>query len=166
MFYSKYKMNLYSVTKGSMRKVNYEEKIVFVPISWDNIELVKELRGKKYVKDFEEHLKNNDLGLYALCDGMPVGYGWKKNKDVFYKFDSKTCYLGNFYVNNSYRGKGIYPSLISELINQLNYKRYYIAAYDTNKSSINGLLKVGFSFVRQDVFYRILKVTIVKKNIV
>ena len=162
-------MCLHEIDRQEMVICQSKIPLSFVPVDFENAKIVKNLRGKKYIKKFKKQLKNGDYGLYAFCDGVVVGYGWQKNagsKDLFYIIDDGCSYLSQFFVNSTYRGKNIYPVIINELINTTDYNKYYIAAYDTNTSSLRGISKVGFSFVRHDVFVRFLKKTFFKKRLV
>ena len=110
-----------------------------------------------------KNLKRNIDGVLAVCDGEIVGYGWIKFKgdsDKFYRFGDRVAYLSEFFVENSFRGQGIYPSIISQLIlSHDDYNDFYISAYSNNISSKKGLEKVGFKRIKTLRFTRFLKVT-------
>lgn len=148
--------------------INVPSKILvdFVPITYENIEMVQSIRGSAYVGMFRDYLNKGCYGIYACVDNAVIGYGWLKKDssyDMFYKINHGVGYLSSFYVSDTYRGNNIYPALINQLVSLSNYNEYYIAAYDTNISSLKGIEKVGSAFVRKDVFMRIMKLTFLKK---
>lgn len=105
----------------------------------------------------------------ALVDGKLAAYGHLKTKehhDTFYKIGKRTAYLSSFFTAPEYRGCGIYPAVISYLVEtNPQYQRYYISAYVTNRSSINGLTKAGFARIKTLTFLRIGKLTVNKYQI-
>lgn len=108
-------------------------------------------------------------GLFAVCDNKIIGYGWLKTKnakDPFYKFSKNTAYLSNFFVDEAYRGNGIYPAMLSQFITtHPAHREFFISAYTSNIPSLNGLQKIGFQYVRSLMFVRILKITLNKHKI-
>ena len=140
-----------------------------VPITKENADLVRDLRGEAYEKQFVHQLACGDFGYYAYCDGIPVGYGWAKHAgsdDFFFKIGNGCVYLCRFFVHDSMRGQGIYPEMISALIKKENdVNTFYIAVERGNDSSERGLKKVGFEFVKEFGFVRGFKKTFNKKNL-
>ncbi|MBQ7377979.1 MAG: GNAT family N-acetyltransferase [Clostridia bacterium] len=141
----------------------------FVPITYENTELVRTLRGDVYAEQFQYQLSLGDFGYYAYHNGQPVGYGWVKHKDsddYFFKIAEGCCYLCRFFVHESMRGHGIYPALITALINkESECNSFYIAVERGNDSSERGLRKVGFEFLKEYGFLRGFKHTINKKTL-
>ena len=145
-------------------------EIEMIPITPDNIYLVRELRGSEFEKQFEYQLSLGDFGYYAYCNGKPVGYGWVKHEgsdDFFFKIGGDCVYLCRFFVHDSMRGQGIYPEIISELIKRENkINTFYIAVERGNDSSERGLKKVGFQFIKELGFIRGFKKTLNKKKLI
>jgi len=145
------------------------EKLTFVPITSENAGLVKKLRGEIYESQFLYQLSLGDFGYYAYIDGKPVGYGWAKHPgsdDYFYKIGEKCVYLCRFFVCESVRGQGIYPCIISALVqNEKEFNKFYIGVERGNISSEKGLLKTGFKFVKEYGFVRGFKHTFNKKTL-
>ncbi len=141
----------------------------FVPISYENIGLVRELRGDVYEGQFKDQLDMGDFGFYAYDGDTPVGYGWVKHegsRDYFFRVKDSCCYLCRFFVHESMRGKGIYPEIITRLIErESNCDRFYIAVERGNDPSERGLRKVGFKFVKEYGFVRGFKRTFNKKTL-
>lgn len=141
--------------------------ISFLSITPENAAWVRKLRGAEYVNQFREQLSQGDFGYYAMLNGTPVGYGWAKHEgadDFFFRIGHSCVYLCRFFVHESMRGNNIYPSLISALIaHEKNCDCFYIAVERGNVSSERGLTKVGFSFVEERGFIRVLRITLNKK---
>lgn len=141
--------------------------ITLLPINDKNAAWVIPLRGEIYEKQFREQLAMGDFGYYACVDGKPVGYGWAKHhgsRDYFFKVGGDCVYLCRFFVAEEMRGNGIYPALITGLIEkEADCTRFYIAVEKGNQASERGLLKVGFRFVGQYAFLRGLRYTFNKK---
>ena len=140
-----------------------------IPITEENLSLVKDLRGEQYAEQFRYQLSLGDFGYYAYYEGKPVGYGWAKHEgsdDFFFKISDGCVYLCRFFVHESMRGHGIYPTIISELIKkEHDTDTFYIAVERGNESSERGLKKVGFAFVREFGFIRGFKKTFNMKTL-
>ncbi|PAE25786.1 GNAT family N-acetyltransferase [Bacillus sp. 7894-2] len=165
-----YREKLYTLTLGNEKNVTPKVGITFKQITYENYILVKKLRESSYVKDFKKMLDMNDSGVFAFVGENLVGYGWAKmgnSKDYFYKIQD--CYLCRFYVSPQYRGQGIYPCIIKQLIYSINYEygitRFFIAVENTNYPSINGINKIGFQFLRENTFVRIFRITLNKSQL-
>lgn len=141
--------------------------IELIEISCDNCEWVSDLRSSVYADQFQKQLSQGDFGYYACLDGKPVGYGWVKHAgsdDYFFLISAGCCYLCRFFVCESMRGNGIYPALISALIeHESGCKDFYIAVEQANEASARGLTKVGFRFIKEFCFLRGLRYTFNKK---
>lgn len=161
--------NLFQVKRESVIEVKSKVPIDFVEITKDNANFVEELRGKEYLPQFEYQLSLGDFGYYAYYDGKPIGYGWAKHADsddYFFKINEGCVYLCRFFVHESMRGQGIYPSLISALIErEKETDTFYIAVERGNTSSERGLKKVGFGHVKEYGFLRGFKHTFNKKKL-
>ena len=86
---------------------HYKQELEMVPVTEENVFLVKELRGDIYEEQFLYQLSMGDFGYYAYIDGKPVGYGWAKHEgsdDYFYKIGKNCIYLCRFFVHESARG--------------------------------------------------------------
>ena len=143
--------------------------VEMVPITAENLHLVKELRGADFEEQFKYQLSLGDFGYYAYFENKPVGYGWVKNPgsdDFFFNISANCCYLCRFFVHESMRGKEIYPALISALIRKKEeINSFYIAVERGNIASEKGLKKVGFKFIKEFGFIRGFKHTFNKKTL-
>ena len=151
--------------------VFHEAKIpvTYVPVTEDNAELAADLRGPVYAEQFRYQLGLGDFGYYAFRGGRPVAYGWVKrpgSEDYFYRIGGEARYLCRFFTHESMRGNGIYPALISKLVeHEADCSRFYIDIETGNESSRRGLEKAGFRFVEEYGFIRGFKHTFNKKRI-
>lgn len=146
------------------------DRLKFVPITRENVDLVKDLRGEEYEKQFLYQLSLGDFGYYVYLNENPVGYGWAKHRgsdDFFYRVGEGCIYLCRFFVHESMRGQGIYPAIITALIGrEKECDTFYIGVERGNISSEKGLKKVGFEFVKEYGFIRGFKHTFNKKMLV
>jgi len=162
----KWHERLFVLKRKHIKEKTARIPIFFAPITKENAPLVRELRGKEYEAQFLKQLDDGDFGYYAYADGKPVGYGWAKHAhadDFFFKIGEGVVYLCRFFVHESMRGQGIYPALITALMQKESETDiFYIAVERGNESSERGLKKVGFTFVGEYGFWRILKKTLNK----
>lgn len=160
---------LFHIERGKVTPKSSDLPLSFVPITEENAHLVCALRGKEYEAQFRYQLSLGDFGYYAYYDGKPIGYGWAKHADsddYFFKINDGCVYLCRFFVHESMRGQGIYPSLISALIErEKETDTFYIAVERGNTSSERGLKKVGFGHVKEYGFLRGFKHTFNKKKL-
>ena len=160
---------LFHIERGKVIPKASDLPLSFVPITEENAHLVCALRGKEYEAQFRYQLSLGDFGYYAYYDGKPIGYGWAKHADsddYFFKINEGCVYLCRFFVHESMRGQGIYPSLISALIErEKETDTFYIAVERGNTSSERGLKKVGFGHVKEYGFLRGFKHTFNKKKL-
>lgn len=143
--------------------------VSLLQINEENAQWVGRLRGAVYVQQFLTQLSLGDAGWYAIVDGKPVGYGWVKHAgsdDYFFTIAEGCCYLCRFFVHESMRGQGIYPQMITELIDrEPDCGCFYIDVEQGNTASERGLRKVGFEFVKEFGFIRGFKHTFNKKKL-
>ncbi len=160
---------LFKLKKNDFLSHSARVPIELVPISLSNAELVTSVRGAEYKAQFLRHIALGDFGYYAVKNGVTVGYGWVKHAgsdDLFFKIGARAAYLCRFFVRKEERGQGIYPALITGLIErEASVDTFYIAVERGNESSERGLLKVGFSPVCEKGFLRVLRFTLNKKKI-
>lgn len=165
-----YKEKLYTLVIGNENNVQAKIELSFVEITHENYTLVKDLKGKSYLRKFKKMLNMSDYGVFACINGKPIGYGWAKfenSRDYFYVI--KDCYLCRFFVTPKFRGLGVYPTLIRELLNivyrEKGIERFFIAVEHDNYPSIRGIEKVGFKFLQENKFVRCCKITLNKFNL-
>src|SRR5690606_8585047 len=113
-------MVIFKINKSDFLPIQAEIDLDYKEINNENINEVMGLRGKFFINEFRKVLKENkSLGIAAYKDNEVVGYGWLKQKtarDPFFRLNNAEGYLAAFFVKETYRGKKIYPSLITKLI--------------------------------------------------
>ena len=160
---------LFRVKRADVMLQKSDLELHMVPITEENVSLVCELRGPEYEGQFRYQLSLGDFGYYAYYGDRPVGYGWVKHTgsdDFFFKIGEDCVYLCRFFVHEAMRGHGIYPEIISRLIQKQDAANtFYIAVERGNESSEIGLKKVGFQFVKEYGFIRGFKKTFNMKKL-
>ena len=160
---------LFCVRRTAVLLQKSDLELKMVPITDENVFLVRDLRAPEYEGQFRYQLSLGDFGYYAYYNNQPVGYGWVKHSgsdDFFFKIGETCAYLCRFFVSETMRGHGIYPEIISELILKENaVKTFYIAVERGNESSERGLRKVGFEFIKEYGFIRGFKKTFNMKKL-
>lgn len=165
-------MSIYELFFDDMIQVKSNLNLTYKTISEENILEVAKLRNNSRLREFKKNIKQKSIGIAAYKDDSIVGYGWIKWEgcyDNFFHITGDKGYLASFFVAPEYRGNGIYPCIIQELIKKTNKlygaEYFLIGIQKENKASINGALKVGFSYLKHVNFLRAFKVTIPKKSI-
>ena len=130
------------------------------------------LRDNTRLREFRKIIRQKSIGIAAYKDGVIVGYGWIKFHrcfDNFFHINGDKGYLASFFVAPEYRGNNIYPCIIQKLIEEgnklYNTKYFMIGIQKQNKASINGALKVGFSYLKHFSILRAFKITVPKYTI-
>lgn len=164
-----YNMVIYKIKKADFIPIEAKIDLEYREINNENINEVMGIRGKHFVNEFKKVLKENKaLGIAAYKDEEVIGYGWLKTKgarDSFFNLENVEGYLSTFFVKREYRGKKIYPSLITKLIESEKAKEvkdFYIATESKNTSSQKGFLKLDAKHEKNVKILRALKVTLNK----
>lgn len=164
----KYDMGLYTLQRDKL--ISYTSKLsADTRIEKVNQSLFQQLK-QKYPRSFKikKYSDSKITICVALTNEQIVGYGSLKTKnckDTFYRIGENVAYLSSFFVEPEQRGKGIYPAMISFLVENSEYEQYYISAYTSNIASLNGLQKTGFVLSKKVSFIRFLKTTLFKHYI-
>ena len=165
-----YNMELYSLNRDCFISQLHKlpQGIEFHRITESDLEANKSYCASHY-KSWKYNLKKGAEGLFATYDNEIVAHGWLKkrsSKDPFYLMEKNVAYLSEFYVNANFRGRGIYPAMLSQFIsNDQNFDSFFISIYQNNVASRNGLLKVGFKLSSCFRFVRAFKITLNKHRI-
>ena len=143
--------------------------LTYVEINQENSVLVRELRAEMYVSQFQRQLAMGDYGLYACYEGKPVAYGWVKHggsDDYFFEIGHETCYLCRFYTHESMRGRGIYPALITQLIEHEAWcDHFYIDIERGNDASQKGWRRWASAFIKNIAFCADSNTLFIKKEL-
>jgi len=138
-------------------------------INSSNVDKVRDFRDDIDPQKFENFLKKGDVGIYAIIDSKVVGHLWAficREKSIridgFIKISKNEAVIHFATVYEKYRGKNIYPSMLSTLCNKLmlekGVQKIYIITDKDNISSIKGIEKVGFKIYQKKLYLPIYKV--------
>jgi hypothetical protein len=130
-----------------------------VPVSEDNIEDTLNMDSASPLTLIKQMFENDELGFYAYSENSIVHHSWVilgsnvivpglKNKNPLFEIDSTSAYIHYCVTANDWRGKGIYPFVLTEISRiidkQFNRKRIFISVTGNNPPSVKGILKAGF----------------------
>lgn len=171
--FMKYEMQLLHLNRAmfSSKIDSLPDDIQLVEANNDNLHLIKEDTKNAHKHGiWQRYLKKGARGVFAVCGDTIIGYGWLKSKgikDPFYVLGGEVAYLGEFFVVEEFRGRSIYPAMVSWLIEMSEqYNDFYVSAYTSSHSSLRGLAKVGFGMIKTLVFKRAFKMTLNKYKII
>lgn len=109
-----------------------------------NLEWTFSRIGEKY---FLDKIKNGFAAI-AEVGGEPVGYlVGSTSKDYPYRLTKRTAELGNMFVLDRYRNRGIGTKLVKSFLDwcrKNDYKHINVAASALNKKGISFYRKLGF----------------------
>lgn len=118
---------------------------------WDEARRVTGLTEDRVVRRFEE---GHRVYVAFLAD-EPVAYGWAAKVaggidelDFSFVLPPGTCYLWDFVTRPAWRGRGIYPRLLQEILRAEDaVNRFWIGYEAHNAASARGIAKAGFEVV-------------------
>jgi GNAT superfamily N-acetyltransferase len=118
---------------------------------WDEAQQVTGLTENRVLLRYQ-----NAHRLYAAFLGDErVGYGWAamqaggiEELDFSFGVPPGNCYLWDFVTLPQFRGRGVYPLLLQEIIRQEDgVERFWIGYEEHNAASARGIQKAGFTVV-------------------
>lgn len=118
---------------------------------WDSAQLVTGLGENRVQLRYQ-----NGHRLYAAYLGDEcVGFGWAamqaggiEELDFGFVVPPGNVYLWDFVTLPPYRGQGIYPRLLQEIVRQADeIDRFWIGFEERNAASARGIVKAGFTVV-------------------
>lgn len=138
-------------------------------LSSEDIESISDYAGKIYINKLERRFTNNWRLFLAYIDRQVAGAGWVIDSNSEFKakvvpLTEDVVTLIEFWTIPRFRGKNVYPFLLSFITNQLkgeNFKKAFISSNEKNKSSINGIKKAGYRYLINYETYRLLSYEIV-----
>lgn len=106
-------------------------------------------------QSIEARLRQGHLCYVASLDTTPVAYGWMATRqggiDEFqfsFTIPPHNGYLWDFQTLPPWRGRGIYPHLLQEIIRQeTTMERFWIGYEIDNVTSARGIYKAGLHYV-------------------
>ncbi len=122
----------------------------------DLFPLIRKMPQKKQ-QQFIQRFNKGDRCYMAFSGMIPCHYSWIREKGTIgmheikrrFKIKNKDAWIFDCTTNSNYRGLSIYTKVISyitELLISNGYSNVYISTLKSNKASIRGIEKAGFSF--------------------
>ena len=155
-----YRDILYQLDKEAHRQVKPRINAACVWIDETNCAST-DLFGPEIVADFKTMLAERRIGLFGLFEDRPIAYCWAivgQTASPWAVNNLVSLKCGQAYIlfcqtHDEYRGKGIYPWLLSVLTEHLFEDRHidvvFINTDVRNVSSQKGIIKVGFRPIRE-----------------
>lgn len=106
--------------------------------------------------EVQRRLAGGHRPYVALIDGIPASYGWVATRSadigeigVAFELEATERYLWDFKTHPDFRGRGIYPRLLSGIVEQemRTAERFWILAAPENGASNTGIGKANFRTV-------------------
>ena len=152
-----------SSSKGVM-PVSSSVPVAIAGITPENTGLMGDFRGPEFGRKFQEFLRVGDLGVYALDGGKAVAHLWAKtysreNEDIegYFRLREGEAIIHYGFVDEKYRGKNIFPLMLTVLCTKLfgerNISLIYVFVERENIPSLRGLRKVGFAVSRERLYF-------------
>lgn len=107
-------------------------------------------------REFEERIRNGHVPYVAFLKGEPVAFGWSARSrasigelGIEFGMPEGNRYLWDFVTLPAWRGRGIYPRLLQEILKAESRKagRFWIGHEPENRASGRGIAKAGFQVV-------------------
>jgi len=108
---------------------------------------------RRSVDEIQARCERGHRAYVAWIDGAPAAWGWVATRsaeigELKSSFDipDGARYLWNFVTLSTYRGRGIYPRLVDEIVRQesAEAREFWIAYAPENHASGSGIAKAGF----------------------
>ena len=144
------------VCSGSNAAVIKIEKV-----TQKNVDDAKSFQSENYISSFKNFLKMGVTGYYAYKDGVCVHRSWVfEQKMRIHSLVTEPLLENQVYIAwcetaAFARGLGIYPQVLSRIVQDYSAKQIFIAVNKNNTASIRGIEKAGFELCRT---YRIKRV--------
>jgi GNAT superfamily N-acetyltransferase len=114
-------------------------------------------------EEIQSRLQTGHTAFLAYWDEEPVAYGWVATQEatigevsLSFSLETTDHYLWDFATLPAWRGHGIYPHLLQQIIQQQSDQvaRFWILFAPENRASAAGILKAGFRLVTEISFTR------------
>ncbi|MBO7127393.1 hypothetical protein J6W78_07575 [bacterium] len=130
-------------------------------VTLENVDDAKSFQSENYIRFFRNFLKKGAVGYYAYKDGVCVHRSWVfEQKMQIHSLVAEPLLENQVYIAwcetaAFARGLGIYPQVLSRIVQDYSAKQIFIAVNKNNTASIRGIEKAGFELCRT---YRIKRV--------
>lgn len=142
---------LYKYDKEFKKNIHISEQINIIGFTPRLSKLYLENENKNlrttFFRLYISILTNNKTKIYFALDkdGKIVHTSYTICKNFKYPFMNKgEILIGPCYTEESARGKGIYPFVLNNIINNTDNEEYYLIIRPENIASIHGAKKAGF----------------------
>jgi RimJ/RimL family protein N-acetyltransferase len=124
----------------------------FTDLSSKDIGSIRDYAGKNYIQETKRRLSNNWILFIAYMNDELVGAAWALTNTSDLKIKIVPLLEGDIVIINcwtlpSFRGRNIYPfllSLVAKHFEERNFKRAFVYANERNIPSIMGIKKAGY----------------------
>lgn len=125
-------------------------------------EIMAELQGRT-LAEMQFRFEAGHRAYVARIDGEPAAWGWVATReagigelDTIVRLPRGERYLWNFVTLPAFRGRGIYPRLLQEIVRaeSSSAMRFWIAYAPENHASGAGIRKAGFTALAELSFDR------------
>ena len=109
-------------------------------------------------KEIEARFAAGDRAYVATLDGHPAAWGWVATRtatigELGLTFDvpAGERYLWNFVTQPTFRGRGVYPRLLQEIVRQesKDAERFWVVYAPENRASERGIVAAGFQLTAE-----------------
>jgi hypothetical protein len=156
------------IHSGKTVRISSAAAIKIEKVTPENVEDAKSFQSENYISSFKNFLKKGFTGYYAYKDGVCVHRSWVfEQKMQIHSLVTEPLLENQVYIAwcetaAFARGLGIYPQVLSRIVQDYSDKQIFIAVNKNNAASIRGIEKAGFELCR---VYRIKRI-LGKTNIV
>jgi ribosomal protein S18 acetylase RimI-like enzyme len=146
--------------KYTVDKEFSKSDLMIVKATINQIDDLMNFESKNSIKDLKSKVSQGQKCYLAYLDGecvfrsLVIDKPDKVQLNFIYSLslENDDVYIHYCETHPNYRGKGIYPSVLSYICKAYKAnKQIYIVVNENNKSSINGVLKVGFTLAKKVV---------------
>lgn len=123
-----------------------------------DVEMISALTGRS-AEEIERRFAAGHRAYVATWAGIPAAFGWVATRTasmgelgLTLTIDPTDRYLWNFVTLSAFRGRGIYPRLLLEILaaeSALGASRFWIAYAPENHASGSGIERAGFTHVAE-----------------
>lgn len=159
IFYYK-KTRIYKILAKDSPFLKPDVNVEIVAVGENNLKDALAMNFEETIVLFRQMFEDGELGFYAYCDNVIVHHSWAimgpkviipptKGSDACFEIDGKSAYIHYCVTDKNWRGRGIYPFVLSEICRILHEKfdceNVFITITGKNPPSARGILKAQFS---------------------
>jgi GNAT superfamily N-acetyltransferase len=120
-----------------------------------DVQFIAHLTGL-FQQEIEQRFQSGNHIYLAYMGESPTAYGWVATQEgrvgeieLFFKLPTGNSYLWDFKTLPEWRGRGIYPHLLQEIIQQESQRaeHFWVMYQPDNHISEHGIRKAGFRII-------------------